>query len=147
MKIKRVSYRVYRSINARLNDIEYDGYVNGFFSLMVQIYLFLLKEYMFRLEKKHNFNRGTFNYAQIGHIGADALSINDSDGMVTGNIYLALGGSIDVVGGSDYSSFAQLGHGGLHAIATYIGKYLLLTPNVRLSLRSIGNGYSRLGND
>lgn len=90
---------------------------------------------------------GTFNYAQIGHIGADVLSINDSDGMVTGNIYLALGGSIDVVGGSDYSSFAQLGHGGLHAIATYIGKYLLLTPNVRLSLRSNGNGYSRLGND
>ena len=90
---------------------------------------------------------GTFNYAQIGHIGADVLSINDSDGMVTGNIYLALGGSIDVVGGSDYSSFAQLGHGGLHAITTYIGKYLLLTPNVRLSLRSNGNGYSRLGND
>lgn len=39
LKIKRVSYRVYRSINARLNDIVYDGYVNGFFSLMVQIYV------------------------------------------------------------------------------------------------------------
>ena len=39
LKIKRVSYRVYRSINARLNDIVYDGYVNGFFSLIVQIYV------------------------------------------------------------------------------------------------------------
>ena len=39
LKIKRVSYRVYRSINARLNDIVYDRYVNGFFSLMVQIYV------------------------------------------------------------------------------------------------------------
>ena len=65
LKIKRVSYRVYRSINARLNDIEYDGYVNGFFSLMVQIYLFLLKEYMFRLEKKHNFNKNNRLYINV----------------------------------------------------------------------------------
>jgi hypothetical protein len=39
LKIKRVSYRVYRSINARLNDFLYNGYANGFFSLMVQIYV------------------------------------------------------------------------------------------------------------
>lgn len=91
---------------------------------------------------------GAFNYAQIGHIGADTTSDSNSEGRVTANIVLAVGGNIVITGGVELSAFAQLGHGGYNAIALYLGIYQLLTPEVRLSLEDgSGNGYSRLGND
>jgi len=91
---------------------------------------------------------GAFNYAQIGHIGADTTSDSNSEGSVTANIVLSVGGNIVITGGVELSAFAQLGHGGYNAIALYLGIYQLLTPEVRLILEDgSGNGYSRLGND
>ena len=89
-----------------------------------------------------------YNYAQIGHVGADATSDPTIEATVNASIDCAVGNEIYISGGGPRSNYAQLGHGGYSAMGFYTGLYLLRTPEVSLKLiGGSGQGYSRLGND
>lgn len=90
----------------------------------------------------------TFNYAQVGHVGADTVSDTTVEAMVTSPIDCAVGNEVYLSGGVLISNYSQLGHVGYNARGIYIGVYFLRTPEVSIRLiDSGGQGYSRLGND
>ncbi len=79
----------------------------------------------------------TFNYVQVGHVGADFVSDTTVEATVTSSIDCAVGNEIYLSGGSPLSNYTQFGHGGYNALGIYNGVYILHTPEISIKLMTM----------
>ncbi|MEO1979854.1 MAG: hypothetical protein ABGZ24_05010 [Fuerstiella sp.] len=90
-----------------------------------------------------------FNYAQVGHVGADqntSNAIQEIEAAATSNIRISAARHVTFSGGSAHGSYSQLGQGGLSALGDHSGTTTLdVAGNVTFSAGSGYGSYSQLG--
>ncbi|MFK5924515.1 MAG: filamentous hemagglutinin N-terminal domain-containing protein [Verrucomicrobiota bacterium] len=87
-----------------------------------------------------------FNYAQIGHVGADQVADATIEATATSVIELSVGNDVRFMGGSGRSAYAQLGQGGIFANGSHSGMTTITQAN---NVSFLGGGgdtaYAQLG--
>ncbi len=91
-------------------------------------------------------NGSSYNYAQIGHVGADYAFDYVVEAVTGSLIELTAGGNVTFAGGDGAYSYAQLGHGGFYARGNHNGTITI--TQVQDLIFTGGNGnyaYSQFG--
>ncbi|MCP3881742.1 MAG: filamentous hemagglutinin N-terminal domain-containing protein, partial [Sulfitobacter sp.] len=90
----------------------------------------------------------SYNYAQIGHVGADGSNDTTVDATTDSAITVKSGGALTLNAGGGWDSYAQIGHGGKNAIgskdgdvtAEAVGSILLAAGSSNRAYAQIGHG-------
>jgi mucin-19 len=92
-------------------------------------------------------NGSSYNYAQIGHVGAARSSDTTRiEAVADSLIELTAAGDLTFAGGSGISAYAQLGQGGLFANGDHSGETTLnVAGNLKFEGGSGSNSYAQLG--
>ena len=89
---------------------------------------------------------GWYNYAQVGHVGADFQRDTRPEAAASSDIELSVGNNISFMGGYSRYAYAQLGQGGYYAYGNHSGTTTITTANdISFVGGRGGHAYAQLG--